>query len=247
MLYHCIRAESRKLRGAAIGAVFFLLPLASGLYGTFNYLQNQGVLLETWRSLWTQHTLFYALFFFGPLVGIYAAYLWRLEHLGHNWNLILTMPVPRSRIFAAKFLAVAKMVVLTQLWVYALYLALGKLWAGLPGWPPLETLCWLARGALGGMAVTALQLLLSMVIRSFAAPVLLALAGSIFALLLTSLSGSAPLWWPYSLVLLGMNSNQYADALAGQELPFAVAALLLTLLFYAAAALLLARCDAKAG
>ena len=42
-------------------------------------------------SLWTQYTLFYALFFYSPLIGICAAYLWRVEHHGHNWNLMMTM------------------------------------------------------------------------------------------------------------------------------------------------------------
>ena len=101
MLHHCIAAENRKLRGSPIWVVFFLLPLLSAAYGTFNFLQNQGVLRFNWYNLWTQHTLFYALFFFSPLVGLYAAYLWRLEHLGHNWNLIMSQPVPPLYLFMA--------------------------------------------------------------------------------------------------------------------------------------------------
>ena len=64
MLSHCIAAENRKLRGSPVWVVFFLLPVLSALYGTFNFLQNQGVLSFNWYNLWTQHTLFYALFFF---------------------------------------------------------------------------------------------------------------------------------------------------------------------------------------
>ena len=44
MLSHCIAAENRKLRGSPIWVVFFLLPVLSAAYGTFNFLQNQGVL-----------------------------------------------------------------------------------------------------------------------------------------------------------------------------------------------------------
>ena len=75
------------------GSSFFVLPVISAIYGTYNYLQNLGILTDQWYSLWTQHTLFYALFFFPVLVGVYAAYLWRLEHMGHNWNLIMAAPV----------------------------------------------------------------------------------------------------------------------------------------------------------
>lgn len=75
-----------------LGAVF-ALPLISAIYGTFNYLQNLEILKDGWYSLWTQHTLFYSMFFFPAMVAAYAAYLWRLEHLGHNWNLIMASPV----------------------------------------------------------------------------------------------------------------------------------------------------------
>lgn len=170
MLLRCIRAENRKLRGCAIWPVFLIVPMISAGYGTFNYLQNLGLLQSEWYSLFTQHTLFYSMFFFAPLVGIYAAYLWRLEHTGHNWNRIMAAPVPPILLYLAKLAVVLKMALLTQLWVCVLYVACGKLWAGLPGFPPLEILLWIMRGALGSVATIALQLLLSMVIRSFAVP-----------------------------------------------------------------------------
>lgn len=160
MLIRCILAENRKLHGAVIWLVFLVVPMISALYGTFNFLQNLGLLTFDWYNLWTQHTLFYTLFFFAPMVGVYAAYLWRLEHLGHNWNLIMTVPVRRSYIFLAKFLVVAKMTLLTQGWVFLLYLLAGKFWAGLPGWPPVTIVIWLLRGVLGSLGVIAFELLL---------------------------------------------------------------------------------------
>lgn len=82
MFKRCLVAENRKLHASPIWIVFFVLPVISAIYGTYNYLQNLGILTDQWYSLWTQHTLFYALFFFPVLVGVYAAYLWRLEHMG---------------------------------------------------------------------------------------------------------------------------------------------------------------------
>ena len=84
MLKCCIQAENRKLHASPIWGLFFALPLISAIYGTFNYLQNLEILKDGWYSLWTQHTLFYSMFFFPAMVAAYAAYLWRLEHLGHN-------------------------------------------------------------------------------------------------------------------------------------------------------------------
>ena len=126
MLKRCIAAENRKLHASPIWAMFFLLPVISAGYGTFNYLQNLEILKDGWYSLWTQHTLFYSMFFFPAMVAAYAAYLWRLEHLGHNWNLIMASPVKPLDLFIAKFAVVAKLALLTHIFVFVLYVFCGK-------------------------------------------------------------------------------------------------------------------------
>lgn len=40
------------------------------------------------------------------------------------------------------------------------------------------------------------------------------------------------MYWPYSLVLMGMNSNKSADVLSGNSLLFVLSAVLYFLLFY---------------
>ena len=52
-----------------------------------------------------------------------------------------------------------------------------------------------------------------MVIRNFALPVLIALGGSVAGLL--AVSEGAGLYWPYSLMIMGMNSNRTEDVMAG--------------------------------
>ena len=153
------------------GLCFFILPIISAGYGTFNYLQNLEILRDGWYSLWTQHTLSYSLFFFPCMVAVYAAYLWRLEHIGHNWNLIMAEPVPPFYLFLAKLLVVTKLVLLTQAFVFVLYWFCGRVFAGFTAPPPAITIFYLVRSVLGGLAVVAAQLLFSMVIRSFALPV----------------------------------------------------------------------------
>ena len=46
MLKRCIIAENRKLHASPIWVIFFVLPLISAGYGTFNYLQNLEILTE---------------------------------------------------------------------------------------------------------------------------------------------------------------------------------------------------------
>ena len=244
MLKRCILAENRKLHASPIWAMFFVLPILSATYGTFNYLQNLEILTDGWYSLWTQHTLFYSMLFFPAMVATYAAYLWRLEHLGHNWNLIMASPVPPLDLFAAKFAVVTKLALLTHGFVFALFVFCGKVFAHLPGLPPVTLPLFLLRGLLGALAVIAAQLVLAMVIRSFAVPIFLGLLGGITGIFFSSKGFG--LLWPYSLMQLGMNSNKSADALAGSYGLFAASCLGWLAVFFLLAHLLLRRCDVRA-
>ena len=203
--------ENPNPRISHLGNVLCAAHSSSATYGTFNYLQNLEILTDGWYSLWTQHTLFYSMLFFPAMVATYAAYLWRLEHLGHNWNLIMASPVPPLDLFAAKFAVVTKLALLTHGFVFALFVFCGKVFAHLPGLPPVTLPLFLLRGLLGALAVTAAQLvLLAMVIRSFAVPIFLGLLRALPASL------SAPYQvgcWALFPDATGMNSNRSADAL----------------------------------
>mgnify|MGYP000071646253 CR=1 FL=1 len=101
MLLSCMRAELMKLKRSFIWVVFLLLPIISTVMGCANYLQNVEILDSLWYSLWTQTTLFYSNFFYGPLIAVYCAYLWRVENFNHNRNalmtcLLYTSPSPRD-------------------------------------------------------------------------------------------------------------------------------------------------------
>lgn len=215
MLTACVRMEQKKLRHANLWLAFLVIPIIPSVMGAGNYLNNLELLKSEWFSLWTQCSLFYSNFFYAPLIALYCAYIWRVEHLNHNWNQLMTMPVPVRDVFLAKLSLAMGCTVLLQLWVWVLFVVVGKV-VGLPGMPPVEILIWLLRGSIGGMGIAALQLLLSMVIRSFAVPIALALLGSIMGMLVSN--GGFGLLWPYSLMLMGMNANKeenMVDNLAG--------------------------------
>lgn len=165
MLTVCIKAEHLKLKRSFIWIAFFLLPLIPALMGSQNYLNNLGVLSAEWYSLWTQESLFYSNFFFAPMIAIYCGYLWRVENFGHNRNALLTYPVPVRNIFLGKMAAAFSVSILTQVWMFFLFLVTGKA-VGLTGLPPAPIFFWMLRGTLAALAITALQTLLAMVIRS---------------------------------------------------------------------------------
>lgn len=104
----------------------------------------------------------------------------------------------------------------------------GKL-CGLPGMIPGQILVWLLRGTLAAAAVGTLQLLLSMVIRSFSVPIGISLTGSILGFIISNKGYS--MYWPYSVMLLGMNANKSEDSLRHGPIPFLVSLCAFFLLF----------------
>ena len=94
---------------------------------------------------------------------------------------------------------------------------------------PGRILVWLLRGTLAAGAVGTLQLLLSMVIRSFAVPIAMSMAGSILGFIISNKGYS--MYWPYSVMLLGMNANKSEDSLRQGLLPFLVSLCVFFLLF----------------
>lgn len=204
MLLRCLHAELQKCRRSPVWLAFLVLPIFPAILGTGNYLNNLEVLDNGWYDLWSQHTLFSSMFFLPALLGVFCSWQWRLEHTDHNWNSFLTAPVPVRDLYAAKLILAAGVSVLAQGCIGVLFLLSGKI-AGLSAPIPPELLSWLLYGALGGVAVCAVQLFLSLIIRAFAPPVALALIGGIAGLLFTARGlGYA---FPYSLLCLGMRAN----------------------------------------
>ena len=221
---------------------FILIPLLPSVMGTMNYLQNLAVLKSEWFSLWTQETLFYSNFFYAPLIAIYCGYLWRIENRNKNRHLLMTMPVPVRHIFLGKLMSIAKITLFTQLWVFVLFFITGKL-LSFDGIPPVSVLMYTLRGTLGAMVIAALQLLLSTIIRSFAAPVAIAIFGAVTGMLMSN--SRYGIFYPYSLMVLGMNSNKKDDMLSGGSLPFMFSSVFYLLLFSIIAIYLLKHRDVR--
>lgn len=235
-IYKTIKSERLKLKRSPVWLAFFILPIISAFFGTFNFLANQGLLKSEWYSLWSQHTLFLCYIFMPALIGTYCSYLWRLEHLRNNWNSFLTAPVSRISLYAGKLFWAIVMVVAGNIWIYLLYYLCGRL-CGLPGFPPEESIGWIVCGILGGITICCIQLIISMLIRSFAIPIGIGLAGGIGGLMITNKGWGS--YYPYSLCCMGMRANNPQMEL--DILPFIVGCIFYTILFSAISVVCLRR------
>lgn len=209
MLASCVRAELVKLRRDPIWIVFVALPGISSIIGCANYQANLGVITPGWTSLWTQQTLFVCYFFLPALLGAGCSFLWRQEHQGSNWNELMVQPVPIRDLVIAKFCVGALMSFAAFASILVFYVGSGVV-LGVPGaFPVAQVTGYVTLGALGSLAVVAIQLGISMVVRNFAVPVGIALAGGVSGLIATVVGlGNV---WPYSLLQTGMSSNELVD------------------------------------
>ena len=239
MILQLYKAERMKLRRSPIWLVFIIVPAVPAFLGTMNYLNNIEILRSEWFSLWTQHTLFTSYFFLPILLGLYCSYLMRLEKNNRYLTKLLTLPISRKELFVAKLLSAGKIILFTEVWIGVLFLISGKI-AGLTAKPPVGSLViWCLFGTLGGIAMAALQLIVSLLCDSFALPVGISFAGGISGLMVISKGG----WmYPYSLMAYGMVSNNNKQQLTAEGYPqFVLICLFYLAVFTAAGAMIMDR------
>ena len=240
-----IAVELVKLKRSAVWVVSLLLPLMAVITGSVNYTANREALTAGWVSMSSQVTLFYSILFFSLGVSLLVSAAWRVEHRGTSWNAMRTTGHSAAAVVVAKSLVVlvpvaAMQVVLVALtWVVGMALGLG------PAIPPSFVVSGLLAVPIC-LPLVAVQSLLSMLMRSFAAPVALAFGGCVLGF--GMLAAQSPLVYaiPQGLVsrCLTLGSSALSDAgglTAGDILPVAGAAAVLGLLTWGALAIVARR------
>jgi len=200
-----------------------ILPIISVLIGSANFYMNQVVLTKEWYSLWSQVGLFYGEFFFPILIAICCGYMWRLEHRNKNWNMIMAAPVSTNSIFLSKLIVAGVLMIFVQIFYFILYFIGGKL-AGITSDLPGELFGWLIRGWIAALTISALQLALSMRIRSFAAPIGIGLCAVFIGLGMYVIH--LGLFFPHSLLTTGMGVLSQTSLSSGENFLFIIMNLL---------------------
>lgn len=247
-----VLAELTKLRRSALWIVAAVLPLLTVITGTVNYSANQGALSAGWTSYWSQVTIFYGMLFMSTAIAVLASAAWRMEHRGHNWNLLMAVPARARSVVGAKIAALALVVAVMQLVLLLMVVLTGKLVLGLDGFLPWNGVAAALLGIVAALPVVALQSVLSMLIRSFAAPVVLGLLGCVagVGILYAGIGGAVPYLVPQALVIRSLSLGGTAVSDAGvldlsTAAPVAVASAALTLLLWVLGSAVLSRRDVR--
>ncbi|HBG5344626.1 TPA: ABC transporter permease [Clostridioides difficile] len=199
MLRKSVLGEILKLKHSFIWYILLALPLISVLIGTGNFYLNQSILKKEWYSLWTQVSLFYGEFFFPILIAIFCAYVCRLEHMNHNWNNVMTLPINLKNVFLSKLIIISILTAITQIVFVIFYIVAGNM-LGFSQSVPNELTGWIVKGWIISISIASIQLYLSIKIRSFATPIGISLCLSLFGMGLLVAQPSIGIFFPYSML-----------------------------------------------
>ena len=207
-----LAAEALKLRRSAVWVVALVLPALTVVSGTVNLLRND--LPRQWDALASQVFVFYSMFFFSLGVALLGSAAWRPEHRGSSWTAMRTTTHSPAALAAAKTLVITAPVVLMQVMVLVLTWLVGAA-LGLGPVPPASFAVECLIAVPAAQPLIALQSLLSMRMRSFAAPVAVCLAGLVVSIALIMKGSALADVWPQSLATRALTLGSTAVSTAG--------------------------------
>ena len=245
-----ITAELLKLKRSLAWPVVVLLPIVLVLAGAATQLARGTQPENGWDTVWLQSVGFYGLFPLAIGIAILGSLVWRVEHRGTNWNAQMSSPIPTLRLVVAKTAVVAGLTALMQVVLVLAVIAIGKLAFGLPGMLPGKYHGIGLLLILATVPVAALQSALSLFLRSFAAPVAVALVASGISTAALLALGNAALVSPYGLATRTtlLSTGYFADSgtvTAGDVTAIVVASLVLSVLIVAVTTAVLNRRDTR--
>ncbi len=245
-----LHAELIKLKRSLAWPIVVLLPIVLVLAGAATQLAEGEQPQDGWETVWLQSVGFYGLFPLAIGIAILGSLVWRTEHRGSNWNALMSGPTTSMRIVIAKATVVAGLTAIMQVILLAAVITIGKLAFGLPGMLPGEYIGITVLLVVATIPAALIQSALSMFMRSFAAPIAVALVASGISTAALMAVGNAALISPYGLAtrtaLLGTGAFVDTGAITiGDITSILIATVLQTVVLITATTAVLERRDTR--
>jgi hypothetical protein len=153
---------------------------------------------KSWNTLYFQAVLYHGMFFLPFFTGIFAAFLCFYEHKNGAWKQLLTIPIPRYKIFLSKFLMLLVLLAFQQILFFAGYLAAGSIIHVQDFIPWKAVLTGVVGGWLSCFPLAVLQVYLCTRFKSFGTALLFNISMVIPNIVLTGLPSSLGAWFPFA-------------------------------------------------
>lgn len=198
-----LQSEWFKLRKSKITFILMIGPLIGLMTGINSPIE---VKVSEWEQALLYMNLTYALLFLPLITGVLSSLICRYEHQEGGWKQLLALPVSRGQVFVAKYIVLVILVLVIQLLYLCALVAVGSI-KGFSEPFPIEII-W--KSILGGWVATfplvALQLWMSMLFNSFAAPFAVNVIFTLPSILAINSEHIGPyyLWaQPFSMMYIG--------------------------------------------
>lgn len=205
-----LQSEWYKLWKSKTIPIILAGPLAGFLIGMTASKNPGGIEVNEWHITLLYMNLTYALLFLPLITGVLAGLVCRYEHQAGGWKQLLALPVTRGKVFIAKYLLIMLLVLVMQLLYLGAVFSIGMLQDFSDPFP-IE-IVW--KSALGGWVATfplvALQLWMSVMWKSFAAPFAVNVVFTLPAILAVNSKRFGPYYpWgqPFSMMYVGGNTD----------------------------------------
>lgn len=204
-----ILSEWYKLRKSKILFIILVGPLIGLLTGLTSNLVFD-VEMNEWYTPILSMNLTYALLFLPLITGVLASVICRYEHQAGGWKQLLSLPVTRGKVFTAKYILLMFLVLVMQILYLVSVYGVGMI-KGFTDPFPIE-IVW--KSIFGGWVATlplvALQLWMSILFKSFAAPFAVNVIFTLPTILAVNSERFGPYYpWaqPFSMMYIGGNTD----------------------------------------
>ena len=211
--------ELGKLRGSLALLVAVVAPAFPGFLAMLALLTNEEP--ASWSDSFRFALPLWCLFLEPMVIAAFTALVGQIEHRGGGWDHLLTLPIARWRIFAAKILVILIASLVMTLLVIC-FTILGTIFGGALGSAvPLEPLPWrdLARKTAlifaSTMALIAIQSWIALRFSNFVVPLVVGIGGTLVAMAVMMTRTQQADWFPWVLpfnVLIAPDPVPYAVA-----------------------------------
>jgi hypothetical protein len=200
-----VSSEWYKLRKSGILFIVLAGPLIGLIIGLLPRFPSEIGVNEWYLSVLSMN-LTYALLFLPLITGVLASVICRYEHQAGGWKQLLSLPVTRWKVFTAKYMILMLLVLVMQLFYLCSIYGVGMI-KGFTDPFPID-IVW--KSIFGGWIATfplvALQLGMSIVFKSFAAPFAVNVIFTLPSILVVNSERFGPYYpWaqPFSMMNIG--------------------------------------------
>ena len=195
--FRILSAERLKMAKSPVWLLILISPLIALLIGLLSSTSGD------WNALMSVMVMLHGMLLLPMLTCVFTSFVCRFEHAGGGWKQLLVLPLTRTGVYLGKFTIVMALLTATQLLVLGSILLTGMIQGMSEPVPWGFILGKLLLGLVACVPLTALQMFVSLIWSSFAAPLAINFALTIPNMLVVNSATYGPYYpWAQPMILM---------------------------------------------